>query len=268
VTVTVRWRSPVEMPVPVIVVGNVSVGGTGKTPFVIWLAGQLQERNLRVGIVTLEFLPNQQLGPQVASGLGIAVELLAPQLWDRYNNDRWLVTKAGISIRDTARMVIGPKYMLAKVVIFLVIIATLIVCDEAARIEDALMASLRPMLAVSKGGGKLVMLSTAIYPAFSNEPAAFTRAIVTGELRNRLGFEGVTITDALETPAVANFGGTAKVAVAGARAGADLLLFARLGPAERAWKALAEKFRAGKLSRSQFEQAAQRVLDLRAGTRR
>jgi tetraacyldisaccharide 4'-kinase len=42
----------VELPVPVVVVGNVSVGGTGKTPFVIWLAAQLRQRNLRVGIVT------------------------------------------------------------------------------------------------------------------------------------------------------------------------------------------------------------------------
>ena len=46
------WRSPVEMPVPVIVVGNVSVGGTGKTPFVIWLADQLKQRGRKVGIVT------------------------------------------------------------------------------------------------------------------------------------------------------------------------------------------------------------------------
>jgi tetraacyldisaccharide 4'-kinase len=36
---------------PVIVVGNVTVGGTGKTPFVIWLAGLLQQRGRRVGIV-------------------------------------------------------------------------------------------------------------------------------------------------------------------------------------------------------------------------
>ena len=36
---------------PVVVVGNVTVGGTGKTPFVIWLAELLQERGLRVGIV-------------------------------------------------------------------------------------------------------------------------------------------------------------------------------------------------------------------------
>lgn len=125
-----------------------------------------------------------------------------------------------------------------------------------------------PYAAFAAAGGKLVMLSTAIYPAFSDRPAAFTRAIVTGELRNRLGFEGVSITDALETPAVEDFGGTAKVAVAGARAGADLLLFARLGPAERAWEALSERLRAHELDRGEFEGAAQRVLDLRAGLRR
>lgn len=125
----------------------------------------------------------------------------------------------------------------------------------------------KPYAAFGAAGGKLVMLSTAIYPAFSDEPAAFTRAIATGELRDRLGFSGVTITDALETPAVAHFGGTAKVAVAGARAGADLLLFARTGPAEKAWKALVGGLRGGRLKGPEFEQAAQRVLDLRAGLR-
>jgi beta-N-acetylhexosaminidase len=122
----------------------------------------------------------------------------------------------------------------------------------------------KPYAAFTAAGGKLAMLSTAIYPAFSARPAAFTRAIATGELRNRLGFEGVSITDALETPAVEDFGGTAKVAVAGARAGADLLLFARLGPAQRAWEALVSKLRSGAFDRAEFEAAAQRVLDLRA----
>ena len=121
----------------------------------------------------------------------------------------------------------------------------------------------KPYAAFEAAGGEMVMLSTAIYPAFSDDPAAFTRAIATGELRNRLGFEGVSITDALETPAVEDFGGTAKVAVAGARAGVDLLLFARLGPAERAWRVLVEKLRAGKLDRAEFEKSVQRVLDLR-----
>lgn len=42
----------VPPPVPLVVVGNISVGGTGKTPCVIWLAQSLQARGLAVGIVT------------------------------------------------------------------------------------------------------------------------------------------------------------------------------------------------------------------------
>jgi tetraacyldisaccharide 4'-kinase len=37
---------------PVVVVGNLTVGGTGKTPFVIWLAQRLAARGLKVGIVS------------------------------------------------------------------------------------------------------------------------------------------------------------------------------------------------------------------------
>ncbi len=40
-----------RLPKPVIVVGNISVGGSGKTPLVIWLARQLAERGLRPGVV-------------------------------------------------------------------------------------------------------------------------------------------------------------------------------------------------------------------------
>jgi beta-N-acetylhexosaminidase len=122
----------------------------------------------------------------------------------------------------------------------------------------------KPYRAFVAAGGRLVMLSTAIYPAFSEDPAAFTREIATGELRDRLGFEGVTITDALETPAVEHFGGPAEAAVAGARAGADLLLYTRLGSAEAAWRALQRKLRSRALDREDFEAAVERVLDLRA----
>lgn len=37
---------------PVVVVGNITVGGTGKTPFTIWLVERLQARGLRVGVVS------------------------------------------------------------------------------------------------------------------------------------------------------------------------------------------------------------------------
>jgi tetraacyldisaccharide 4'-kinase len=43
--------SSVRVSVPVIVIGNITVGGTGKTPFVIWLTQWLQAKGWRVGIV-------------------------------------------------------------------------------------------------------------------------------------------------------------------------------------------------------------------------
>ena len=39
-------------PVPLLVVGNISLGGTGKTPLVIWLANWLQNTGKRVGVVS------------------------------------------------------------------------------------------------------------------------------------------------------------------------------------------------------------------------
>jgi beta-N-acetylhexosaminidase len=112
-------------------------------------------------------------------------------------------------------------------------------------------------------GGEMVMLSTAIYPALSARPAAFARPIATGELRERLGFEGVSISDALETVSVKSFGGPAKAGVAAARAGTDLLLFTEQRAGARAEAALLRGLRSESLSREDFEASAGRVLRLR-----
>jgi len=46
------WLRVERLPVPVVVVGNIIVGGSGKTPLTLWLAQQLQARGRRPGIVS------------------------------------------------------------------------------------------------------------------------------------------------------------------------------------------------------------------------
>lgn len=123
------------------------------------------------------------------------------------------------------------------------------------------MAPYRPFIAA---GGKLVMVGSAIYPALGRRPAMFEPRIVRGELRQRLGFQGVTITDAMGTVAVNDFGGTKRAAIAAAHAGMDILLYSDWQSASRGRVAIASRLRSGKLPRGQFTRATNRTLQLRA----
>lgn len=121
----------------------------------------------------------------------------------------------------------------------------------------------RPFSALHRRAS-LVMLSSAVYPAFSPRPAALSSAVATGELRRRLGFRGVSITDALDTPALARHGGAGAVAVKAARAGTDLVLFAHsFAAGQRAARALERALRSGRLRRGGFQRTVGRVLTLR-----
>jgi len=121
----------------------------------------------------------------------------------------------------------------------------------------------RPYRRFAAAGGELVMLSTAIYPALSSKPAAFARSIATGELRRRIGFKGVSITDALESAAVRDFGGPAAAARAASAAGTDLLLFTDYRAALTAGRALLGSLRGAPSARAAFEISAGRILRLR-----
>jgi tetraacyldisaccharide 4'-kinase len=69
------WRKAVELPAKVAVVGNISVGGTGKTPFIIWLAAQLKAQGLRVGIVTRGYRGSAKDWPRLVSADSAAAEV-------------------------------------------------------------------------------------------------------------------------------------------------------------------------------------------------
>jgi beta-N-acetylhexosaminidase len=116
-------------------------------------------------------------------------------------------------------------------------------------------------------GVRLVMVSWATYPALdAHRPAGLSSAVVQGELRGRLGFKGVTITDALEAGGLRGYGGTANRAVLAASAGMDLILCSSGSVAQgvSAEDALAGALRSGRIGRAAFTASVARVLALRA----
>ncbi|MFB7471529.1 glycoside hydrolase family 3 N-terminal domain-containing protein [Kitasatospora sp. NPDC056184] len=144
--------------------------------------------------------------------------------------------------------------------------------DEGAVVLPVPLAELRargeePYRAAIAAGVRLVMASWAVYPALdAYHPAGLSRAIVHGELRERLGFRGVTVTDALEATALAAFGEAGDRAVAAAEAGMDLVLCSArdVGQGDAAVAALATALDSGRLDTAGFTEAVHRVDALRS----
>jgi beta-N-acetylhexosaminidase len=88
---------------------------------------------------------------------------------------------------------------------------------------------------------------------------------VQGELRGRLGFGGVTITDAIEAGALTAFGSYGQRAVLAAQAGMDLLLCSAQDPGQgqSVTSALASALESGQLGSAAFTAAVNRVSALR-----
>ncbi|MEZ0114804.1 beta-N-acetylhexosaminidase [Catenulispora sp. EB89] len=125
-----------------------------------------------------------------------------------------------------------------------------------------------PYAAAVQNGVKLVMLSWAVYTNLdANHPAGMSSTIVQQELRGRVGFKGVTITDALEAGALQAYGSAGNRALSAAEAGMDLLLCSSGDPAQgdAAAAAIVNGVNSGALSRSGFDAAVARVDALRGG---
>lgn len=143
--------------------------------------------------------------------------------------------------------------------------------DEDARVQTvrASAGTLRhqdeaPFRAGIRGGVRLVMTSTARYPALDRGPALLSPAITTGELRGRLGFGGVVITDDLDVPALRPYGRAGRLAIDATRAGNDLLLYCQSAAnADRALDATVRAVGGGRITREQLEASVRRILALR-----
>ncbi|GAA1987330.1 glycoside hydrolase family 3 protein [Catenulispora subtropica] len=122
--------------------------------------------------------------------------------------------------------------------------------------------ALPPFRAAIEAGVAAVMTAHIRLPAYDDVPATISRAVLTGLLREQLGFDGLVITDSLEMHAVCDRYGIAGTAVRALAAGADALCVGTHRGEARA-RMLREEItaavRRGELTEERLTQAARRV---------
>jgi beta-N-acetylhexosaminidase len=132
--------------------------------------------------------------------------------------------------------------------------------------QESLDQGLLPFQAAVDAGVRLVMMSSAIYPDLApRRPAVLAPPIVQGLLREQLGFEGVIVTDDLQSIAIDSVSDPARAAVASVRAGCDIVLYARNARGSvQGFNALVLAVKGGALDRAVLEASFKRIATLKA----
>jgi beta-N-acetylhexosaminidase len=130
-------------------------------------------------------------------------------------------------------------------------------------------AGLLPFKSAMAEGAPAVMIANAVVPGLTTLPASISPNAITGELRDRLGFQGLVMTDSLSAGALADIGYTVpKAVVAAIGAGADMVLYTAAAKSVAALTnstvaALNAAVGAGTLDRSRLESAVAHILTVK-----
>jgi beta-N-acetylhexosaminidase len=121
-----------------------------------------------------------------------------------------------------------------------------------------------PFAAAIDKGVDAIMSAHVVMPKLdpSGDPATLSKPILTGLLRDKLGFDGVVSTDALDMAGVRKKYSDGEIAVRAIQAGVDLLLMPPDYP--EAYQAVLAAVKSGKISDERLDQSVRRLLKLKA----
>ncbi|GAA0982149.1 hypothetical protein GCM10009555_051560 [Acrocarpospora macrocephala] len=121
-----------------------------------------------------------------------------------------------------------------------------------------------PFRAAISSGVDAIMTAHILMPRLdsSGDPATLSKKILTGLLRNELGFKGVISTDALNMEGVRAKYGDSEVAVRAILAGADILLMPPDLPT--AYEAILTAINSGRITQTRLDQSVRRILKLKS----
>ncbi|MDN5851919.1 MAG: beta-N-acetylhexosaminidase, partial [Actinomycetia bacterium] len=119
----------------------------------------------------------------------------------------------------------------------------------------------RPFVDAIEAGAPAVMIGHINIPALDDGvPASLSRKVITGELRKRLGFDGVVLTDAMNMGAIVDEYGAAEAAVMTVKAGSDLVLMP--ADTQAAVEAIGAAIESGAIPEQQARASATRTIAL------
>ena len=127
-------------------------------------------------------------------------------------------------------------------------------------LEELLACELLPFRDAAARGIPMIMVGHISLPEVTADglPASLSPALVTGLLREELGYEGLIITDALGMGAIAQHYTPGEAAVLAVKAGNDLLLVSE--HLDESYAALLEAVRSGEIPEERIDESLRRIL--------
>ncbi|MRN54686.1 beta-N-acetylhexosaminidase [Paenibacillus monticola] len=126
---------------------------------------------------------------------------------------------------------------------------------------------LAPFRHIIETGVDAIMTAHVVFPAYEEQeiPATLSESILTGLLREDMGFEGVIVTDCLEMNAISKTVGVGRGAVMAVQAGADLILVSHQFDWQvEAIEAVIAAVERGDITESRIDHSIRRLRDLKA----
>ncbi|EST51935.1 beta-hexosaminidase [Brevibacillus panacihumi W25] len=131
--------------------------------------------------------------------------------------------------------------------------------------KDLTQLEWQPFVRAIEEGADAVMVAHILFPQIDEQyPSSLSPAVVTGQLRDKLGFEGVILTDDLTMGAIANQYGIGEASVLSVQAGTDIVLIAHeYSNVDEVIAALKQSVADGTLSEERIDESVRRILQLK-----
>jgi len=124
---------------------------------------------------------------------------------------------------------------------------------------------LKPFINTFKTGLRAIMTAHVLYPALDPDyPATMSEKIINGILRNKLGFNGVVITDDMEMKAITNNYSDKISAIQSVKAGVDILLICHSHDKQiKMFNSISMALESGEIKEERIEESLYRIARLK-----